>query len=180
MPFEKAQVKIKLRIFSSFVGTDLFLNKPWVPSGGLHQHRGRCSEPQLPLLLHSPQVEEVEGECAPQIRPYLLGEVEEGGQGCLLLEDNRRCSLFNCFNWGNITLQANETQIWLFLSHTTRMGLFLYPECDKSDFFQIRPKLFQYVVLKQIHIWRFSKQCSLNVCDALHPTFTPLTSSDAV
>lgn len=69
--------------------TNLSLNKPWVPSGGLRRHRGHCSEPLLPLLPHSPQVGEEEGERAPQTHPCPLVGAEEVGQGCLLLEEEK-------------------------------------------------------------------------------------------
>lgn len=68
--------------------TNLFLNKPWGPSGGLHRHRGHCSEPLLLLLPHSPQVGEEEVERAPQTPLCPLVEAEEVGQGCLLLEED--------------------------------------------------------------------------------------------
>lgn len=73
-----------------FPVTNLSLNKPWVPSGGLRQSRDHCNEPLRPPLPRSPQVGEEEGERAPQTHLSPLGEAEEAVLGCLLLKQDRK------------------------------------------------------------------------------------------
>lgn len=73
-----------------FPVTNLSLNKPWVPTGGLRRSRDRCNEPQRHPLPRSPQVGEGEGERAPQTHLSPLGEAEEAALGCLLLKQDRK------------------------------------------------------------------------------------------
>lgn len=63
--------------------TDLSLNKPWAPIGGLRRRRDRCSERLRPRLPRSPRaVEAVEGR-ALRTRRGPLEEAVEEEQGCL-------------------------------------------------------------------------------------------------
>lgn len=66
--------------------TDLSLNKPWVPIGGLRQRRDRCNEQLLPPLPHSPRVVEEVEERALQTHWGPLEEVVEVEQDCLWLK----------------------------------------------------------------------------------------------
>lgn len=83
-----ALVKVEIQWLTR--GTNLSLSNSWEPTGGLHQHRDRCSEPLRPPLPHSLQVEAEEGELALQRHQCPLGEVEEVGLGCLLLKHGRK------------------------------------------------------------------------------------------
>ncbi len=88
---------------SRFPATYLSLNKPWGPSGGHRQSRDHCNEPLRPPLPRSPQVGEEEGERAPRTHRCPRGEAEEAGQGCLLLDEDRKriCLL----PWSDLLLQ---------------------------------------------------------------------------
>lgn len=66
---QKCKWKSSLRIadhHTAFPVTDLSLNKPWGPSGGLRQRRDHCNERLRPPLPRSPQVVEEEVGRAPQ------------------------------------------------------------------------------------------------------------------
>lgn len=69
---------------------NLSLSKPWGPTGGLRQSRDRCNEPLRHPLPHSPQVGEEEEGRALQTHQCPLGEAEEAGRGCLLLNEDRQ------------------------------------------------------------------------------------------
>lgn len=74
---------------AAFLDADLSPDKPWGPSGGLRQRRGRCSEPRRPPPPRSPLEAGEEAGTAPQTRRYPPAEAGEAGRGCLLLGGNQ-------------------------------------------------------------------------------------------
>lgn len=65
------------------VYTDLSLNTPWAPTGGLRRRRDRCNEPPPPPPLRSPRGAGEAEARALRTRSGPLEEVVEAGQGCL-------------------------------------------------------------------------------------------------
>lgn len=71
--------------------------------------------------------------------------------------------------WATFTLQANVTQIHFCAPCDPHQILSWQSEHDKcNSFSQICPRPFQYVALNWIHLWCFSKGCSVNGYFSLH------------